>query len=295
LSKLYPWMHPAELAPAAREYVTKKIAWLNPRFFAIRTIGYLAVFVAVGEVLRTSSVKQDREPARGPALQRRMVALGAGGLFPIALVLTFSSFDWFMSLEPTWYSNLYGVYVFAGGFVSALGLLGVMVVLAGREGLLPGVNAEHYHAIGRLELAMIIFWAYIAWAQLLLYWIADLPLEVTWYLNRWQGGWERIGVALIVVHWAIPFFYLVLREPKRHAKTFFAVSLWIVLVHALDIYYLIVPAFAPAHLRLRSVDVSALVFVVGVTILFGVWRARGIAALPSGDPAFEESLGYEAL
>lgn len=295
LPRLYPWMHLGDLGPVAREYVSKKVAWLNPRFFVLRAIGYQAVFVVVGELLRSWSVRQDGDPSHAGTLQRRMVALGAGGLFPVALALTFASFDWFMSLEPAWYSNLYGVYVFAGGFVSALGLLGVLAVMAGRRGRLPGVAAEHYHAIGRLELAMIIFWTYIAWAQLLLYWIADLPLEVTWYVNRWQRGWQWVGVALVVLHWGIPFFFLLLREPKRRANTLFAVSLWIVIVHLVDVYYLLVPAFSPARVRFRLVDLSTLVFMAALSILFGLWRARGVASRPVGDPAFEESLEYEAL
>lgn len=293
MKALYPWTRVADLPPEAREYVMRKSAWLNEPSFVLRSAVYLILFVGTGELLRRWSLQQDADDDAAKGLRQRMVALSGGALVVIALALTFASFDWLMSLEPTWYSNIYGVYVFAGGFVAALGLFGVLLVPARAQGLLPsGVSAEHYHAIGRLELAMIIFWAYIAWAQLLLYWIADMPLEVTWYVARWRNGWQWIGLALIGLHWAVPFFWLLQARLKRQGSTFFAMSAWIVAVHLLDVYYLVLPAYGP--LRVSILDLASVAAVSGAALAFGAWRAGGVESHPVHDPLLEESLRYEA-
>lgn len=293
MNRLYPWTRATDLAPEARQYIAKKAAWLNEPSFVLRSFAYLALFAGTGELLRRWSLRQDGDAAAAEGLRRRMVALSAGALMIMALALTFASFDWLMSLEPTWYSNLYGVYVFAGGFVAALGLFGVLLVPARARRLLPsGVSAEHYHAVGRLELAMIIFWAYVAWAQLLLYWIADMPLEVSWYIARWKNGWQWIGLALIGLHWAVPFFWLLQRRLKRQDGTFFAISAWIVAVHLLDVYYLVLPAYGP--LGFSIFDLASIAAVVGAAVAFGAWRAGGVETYPVHDPLLQESLRYEA-
>jgi hypothetical protein len=294
MHRLYPWMNLEALSRHDHEFVLKKAAYLNVSAFVLRAAVYFALFVVTSELLRRWSLRQDREPAAAGQLRRRMIALSAGGLPIISFALTFASFDWLMSLEPTWYSNVYGVYVFAGGFVSALGLVGVLLVPARlRGGLPPGVGEEHYSAVGRLELAMIIFWTYIAYVQLFITWIADMPLQVTWFVVRFRGGWQWLGIALVFLHWALPFFVLLQRKLKRRNDTFFAVSLYIVLVHALDVYYLVVPAHEPT-LRLHFMDLAALAAVAGATCAFGALRAGSAATHPLNDPALDDSLHYEA-
>jgi len=295
MKRLYPWTHASRLPLAERELVLKKLAWLNEPFFVARSIAYFVIFLVIAELLRGLSIRQDREEARAEGLRRKMIGIAAGTLPLVALTLTFASFDWLMSLEPAWYSDIYGVYVFAGGFVSALGLLGVMTVVARKRGALPeNVAAEHFHAVGRLELAMIIFWTYIAWAQLILLWIADLPSEVTWYVRRWHGGWEWVGLALLLLHWAFPFFYLLQRGLKRRPGPFVAISAWIVVIHALDVYYLVLPAFEPGRFRFHWLDLTSLVAVGGACVAFGAWRAGGVRSYPVADPLLRESIHYEA-
>ncbi|HEX3595620.1 MAG TPA: hypothetical protein VHU80_10970, partial [Polyangiaceae bacterium] len=160
LKLLYPWTDPDALPMRARRVVLRKVSWLNEPFFVARAAFYVAMLLLVAELLRGWSLRQDREPSQAVALRRRMIALSAGGLPFVSLLLTFASFDWLMSLEPTWYSDMYGVYIFAGGFVAALGLFGAMLGVATvRNGVARGVSAEHFSAVGRLELTMIIFWA----------------------------------------------------------------------------------------------------------------------------------------
>jgi hypothetical protein len=291
---LYPWTNPSSLSAHDREFVSKKVAYLNVPFFVARTALYFVVFIAIAELLRRWSLRQDRQRDGAERLRSRMIALSAGGLPVVSLALTFASFDWFMSLEPTWYSNVYGVYIFAGGFVSALGLFGALVVLARALGALPpGVSDEHFSAVGRLELAMIIFWTYIAYVQLFITWIADMPLKVSWYVVRFQGGWQWLGVALLLFHWAVPFFYLLQRKLKRRSEAFFAVSSYIVLVHLLDVYYLVLPAHDRV-MQFRTVDLAAVAAITGAVIAFAAFRAGGVDTHPVHDPALDESLRYEA-
>jgi hypothetical protein len=295
VKRLYTWTDPGSLDAHAHRIVLRKAAWLHEPFFVARAFVYFAVLLGVGELLRSWSLAQDRDAGRAASLRKRMVALSAGGLPLVAFALTFASFDWLMSLEPTWYSDVYGVYVFAGGFVAALGLFGAMLgVPASRNALPPGVSAEHFSAVGRLELAMVVFWTYIAWAQLVLQWIADLPLEVTWYIARSHGGWQWVGVALLALHWAVPFFFLLSRALKRRRVPFVAVSVWLVAVHALDIYYLVLPALEPGRLGVHWLDLTALIGVAGAVLAFGAWRADGVAPYPASDPLFDASTRYEA-
>ncbi len=291
LDSLYPWTHPDTLDRVARRHVLEKRALLNEPAFALRAAVLWAVFLVLGELLRRYSLRQDREQ---PEKNRtKLVALAVGGLPVLALTVTAASFDWLMSLEPSFYSDIYGVYVFAGGFLAALGLFGGMTVVAARSGHLRGVTPEHYYAIGRLELAMVIFWTYIAWAQLMLIWVADLPLETSFYLTRSRHGWLWVGVALVVVHFAIPFALLLFRELKRRPRALFAVSAWLVVVHVLDLYYLVAPALEPKHPAPSLLDLSALLAVAGACMAFAALRARGVAAAPENDPLFRAGLEYE--
>jgi hypothetical protein len=295
MKHLYPWDRVSELEPHARTLVLEKRAWLNEPSYVARAAAYFVVFLTLGELLRRWSLRQDREGDGDGRLRRRMIGLAAGGLPVLALTSTFASFDWLMSLEPTWFSDIYGVYLFAGGFVSALGLVGAMLVIArSRNALPPGVGAEHFHAIGRLELAMVIFWSYIVWAQLVLQWIADMPLEVTWYIARSRGGWQWVGAGLLVLHFVIPFALLLSRALKRKPLPFVTVSAWLVVVHLLDVYYLVLPALEPAHFVVRWTDLTAVAALGGASLAFGAFRARDIIAYPVGDPLLDESIRYEA-
>jgi hypothetical protein len=291
---LYPWARLSEL-PIEERGLILRVGWLGERAFVVRSMVYFAVFIGVGEALRGTSLRQDEDVPNAAMLRRRLITIAAGALPVVALTLTFASFDWIMSLEPSWYSDVYGVYVFAGGFVAALGLFGAMLVVArSRNALPPGVSTEHFHAVGRLELAMVVFWAYIAWSQLVLQWIADLPREVTFYLKRSAGGWEWFGLTLIAVHWAIPFFFLLSRAWKRRSVPFVAVSVWISVAHVLDVYYLVLPALTPRHLAFHWLDLSAFVCLTGACVAFAGWRAGGVNPYPAHDPRLEESIHYEA-
>ncbi len=294
---LYPWTHWHSLPELQREHVERKLAWLNLPFFAIRSLVYAALFSLFGELLRRWSAEQDsaENAQQAQRSRERMVKLSVGGLVLLSFVLTFASWDWVMTLEPAWYSNLYGVYLFAGGVLSALGLMGIIAVFAKGGGALPkAVSHPHYHALGRLQLTFVIFWAYIGWCHVLQQWIGNLPLELLWYVNRWYHGWQWEGLSLVLLHFALPFLFLLPRATKENPKTFTAISVWLVIIHALDVHYLVLPALHPRSYTLHWLDLTALVAVTSLTLWFGSLRGRHLAAIPQKDPLLQRGLAYES-
>lgn len=314
LDVLYPWAAPpGSLPPDLREEIALKAGYLDTGFFVVRAAVYFAVWIGLAGLLWRWSVRQDPEGAEGagpagtagtPAADRapggekaggRPVALSAAGLPAFAFTVTFAAFDWAMSLEPTWYSTMYGVYYFSGAFLGALSLVVLLVAGLERGGQLRGrVAAAHYHALGRLMLTFVVFWAYIAFSQLLIVWIADVPHEVGWYVARWEGGWAWVLVALAVGHFALPFFVLLSRGLKRRPGPLAAVAGWLLLMHWLDVYWLIGPSAAGRVPWPGWEHAAALLTVGGAAVAFGAWRLDGRPAAPLGDPRFERSVRYRS-
>ncbi|HEX4468231.1 MAG TPA: hypothetical protein VH080_01800, partial [Gemmatimonadaceae bacterium] len=227
LSTIYSWTSPSAMPAATREIVERKSAWLNAPFFVGRGIFYLLVWLATAEILRRWSIQLDTKSGLAAAADtRRLRRLSAGGLVAVGLTLTFASFDWLMSLEPTWYSTVYGVYVFAGGFVAALGLIAILARAASRSGnVLDGaVTPEHFGALGKLVLTFVIFWAYIAFSQFLIIWIGDVPLDASWYVTRGAGSWGTLALIVVAGQFALPLVLLLPRLPKRRPRFLAAIG-----------------------------------------------------------------------
>ena len=295
LSTIYSWTAPSAMPAATRDIVERKLAWLNAPFFVGRGILYLVVWLASAEILRRWSLQLDRMHGLAAAADtRRLRRLSAGGLVAVGLTLTFASYDWLMSLEPTWFSTVYGVYVFAGGFVAALGLVAILAQLASRAGnALDGViTPEHFGALGKLLLTFVIFWAYIAFSQFLIIWIGDIPLDASWYLTRGAGGWGALALIVVAGHFAVPLVLLLPRRPKRRA-TFLAAIGWLLLaMHVLDFYWLVLPAMHPLGIAPSWLDVATLLMVGGLTAATAAWRGRGQSLLPLGDPYVAPAIRY---
>jgi hypothetical protein len=294
LAHVYPWAsHTASTDPLVQHAIDRKRGYLNPPFFIVRTVFYFALFGLVGGLLRAWSKKNDREPSIG--LVRRMRRLGAGGLPPVGLALTWASFDWTMSLEPDWHSTIYGLYYFAGSLVAALSLSCVMLQ-ASRMRRVPRalITAEHGHALGRLLFAMVIFWAYMAFSQLLIYWISDIPREVTFYIRRTSGSWNAVTFVLVVGHLVVPFFLLLGRRAKRRLDFLASVGAFMLLMHFVDVYWLVMPAHDPTGVRPHWLDIGGVLFIGGLSCAFIVHRYFTAPPIPLHVPELAEGLDYEA-
>ncbi len=287
------WVNPPQsLGTEALRLIAGKAAYLNVKGFIVRGFFYLLLATFLGHRLFGLSLRQDKggDPIRLLQSQRN---LGAGGLPFIALAITFAAFDWLMSLNPTWFSTIFGVYYFGGSFVSALSLLAIGTA-SGREGGMFGglMNDEHTHNIGKLMLAFVCFWTYIAFSQLLLIWIAGIPEETPFYITRFGSGWAWVGILLIFGHFFLPFGALLSRTLKRDPKKLSFVAFWILFIHWVDIYWLVMPSLNPEGFTPHWTDATAFFGVGLVAIAFTVSRLRGKLSVPVKDPYLATSIRY---
>ena len=179
------------------EIVAGKIAYLNRPFFIVRVVLYLLVWTFVAGRLWRLSLLQDL--TKDPAISARQRHLSAWGLPAVGLTTAFASFDLLMSLDPHWFSTIFGVYFFAGAFMSAFALTAVCMTLFQRAGMLRGtVTAEHYHDLGKLMFGFVVFWAYIAFSQYMLIWYGGIPEETIWFQHRLEHGWREFSGVLLI-------------------------------------------------------------------------------------------------
>jgi hypothetical protein len=293
LKHLYSWVEPAaDLPREALKILEHKRAYLNTPFFLVRSVGYLLLAALISQRLFGLSTRQDE--SGDVQLTARQRAVGAGALPFIALAFSFAGFDWMMSLEPLWFSTIYGVYFFAGSFVSCISLLVIITDRARGKNLYGDlVSADHIHQLGSLMLAFTCFWAYIGFSQFLLIWIAGLPEEVPFYMVRMKGGWAAVSIFMIVGNFMLPFGALLSRSLKRNRSRLALVAFWILLVHAVDIFWLIMPTLSPSGIPFHWTLVPAFVGVGGLAIAFGLWRIRGRFTVPVRDPYLADSLAYK--
>ncbi|MBU8897289.1 hypothetical protein DRW03_17185 [Corallococcus sp. H22C18031201] len=290
MARLYPWVTPSpELGEHALQVLAHREPYNTVPRFLLRAVGYFLAWGLVGHFLLRWSVRQDTEGStRWTAWQRR---LGSGALPVIGLAFSFMTLDWLMALDATWQSTVYGIYVYSGATVGALALV-VVAGVATRDTqhfgrlLTPG----HYQRLGTLLFAFICFWAYIAYSQYMLIWVASLPEEVTWYLVRMHGGWGAVSWALILGHFVLPFAVLLSRELKQRPRALAGVALWMLLLHAVDTAWLVLPALSPSRAHLPWTALTAWVGVGGCAVAFAVWRSRGMYPVPVGDPFLVHSL-----
>ena len=292
IPNLYAWARPAEPGSPVGVLLAHKRPWLNPTFFMIRVVFYFAVWSWLARWFWRRSLRQDNGgDAQGSV---RMEKAAAPGLLVFGLTLTLAAFDLVMSLDPTWYSTIFGVYFFAGSVVSFFALMTLMSLGLQRAGRLTGlISMEHYHDMGKLMFAFVFFWAYIAFSQYLLIWYANLPEETTWYLRRQSHGWEAFGLALLFCHFMAPFAGLVSRYAKRSRPLLAFWAVWILVMHAVDLYWLILPELGPGGPAPHLLDLLCWVGVGGIWAAGLAWQAERQALIPRGDPRLADSLRFE--
>jgi hypothetical protein len=290
LHDLYHWTH-AE-AVAADHLLQAKQPYLNVPFFVLRLAVYFSIWVLLSRFFLSRSLAQDKDG--DPELTLQMERRAAPAMLLFALTATFAAFDLLMSLDPHWYSTMFGVYVFAGSVVSFIALLAVLVFAGQRAGLLRhAVTVEHYHDIGKLLFAFTVFWAYIAFSQYMLMWYANLPEETAWLLRRQTNGWGWIGMVLLVGHFALPFAALLSRAPKRRPRAVATVAAWVLLMHWFDLYWVVVPEVSRASAVPHLLDLTTLLGLSGLVVAFAAHRMRGRSLVPERDPRLAESLRFE--
>jgi hypothetical protein len=275
--------------------MAKKSDWLNKNFFYVRALLYFLIWSFLALRLLGYSVAQDT--SKDPQLTVRAQAFAPGATILFALSLTFAAVDWIMSLEPTWFSTIFGVYYFATAVVSSYAVI-ILVTLALRNsGPLQGaVTPEHYHDLGKLMFGFLVFWAYIGFSQFMLIWYAALPEETTWYHNRWDfGPWAKVTMAVIIGHFVVPFFWLISRNMKRNVGRLQVGAAILLVFHVVDIYWFVMPNYALGsnEFTFHWIDAACLLAVGGVYGALVFFRMGKQALVPVGDPRLERSLHFQ--
>jgi hypothetical protein len=289
LGSLYEWARPE--AVAADPILQGKAAFLNPQFFLIRAGVYFAIWSFWALKLYRNSTSQDEAPSLAAA--RSSERWSAPGMLALTLTVALASFDWLMSLDPHWYSTMFGIYIYSGAalaFTAALTL--VLLAFRGADVLRYSVNREHYHDLGKWIFGLTIFWAYIAFSQYMLIWYANLPEETVWFRDRLAGSWRPVAALLVVGHFIAPFLVLVSRAAKRRLGVLAAAAAWILLMHYTDLYWIVMPVFSKKGFTPSWIDLAALAAVGGSLGLVFWWRLRSHALAPTGDIRFEKSLEF---
>jgi hypothetical protein len=290
-SDLYAWVDHARVE---NDHVLHhKAAYLNIPFFTVRWVLYFGFWIWLGRRFFSLSVRQDKDG--GGEISSALQRMSAPAMIVFALTLTFCAIDLVMSLDPTWFSTMFGVYYFAGCVLAGYSSLALALMWVQNHGRLTAtVNQEHYHDIGKMMFAFTVFWAYIAFSQFMLIWYADIPEETHWYHWRLEGGWKVVSALLLGAHFVVPFFGLMSRHVKRNKRSLAFWALWILAIHYLDLFWLIYPN-GDGAVPLGLVDVLCLVGVMSLFIGVSARRARGINLIPTGDPRLADSLAFENI
>ena len=287
---LYHWSHVEAMEHDA--LLAGKAAFLNPGFFTLRMVVYFAIWIALAVFFFRTSTRQDA--GGDPALTRRMEVVAAPGMVVFALSLNFASFDLLMSLDPHWFSTIFGVYYFSGAVIGICAFLPLLLMWLQGAGRVPNaVTVEHYHDLGKLLFAFIVFWAYIAYSQYMLIWYGNLPEETGWFLKRQSNGWEWVSLLLLFGHFLLPFLLLISRHVKRRPALLGIAALWMLAMHYVDLFWLAVPEFSPDAVRFGPVDLLALLGLGGLFVAGVALWLRRVPVIPEGDPRLAESMAFE--
>jgi len=295
--QIFPWMHMTD------ENIAAKSSYLNVSFFMVRAVGYFVIWIGLSAWLLRSSVSQDS--GQNPQESKRQWFVSAPGVILFALSLTFASVDWIMSLQPHWYSTMFGVYYFAGCFLGGLSFMTLMMMLLQKSGALTiSITVEHYHDMGKLLFAFTVFWAYISFSQFMLYWYGAIPEEIEFMTMRLENGWESISYAIPLTNFFIPFFFILSRHMKRRKITLAIGAIWIMVFHFVDLFWVILPNFgahaaegaehhSAPHMAFTLYDAAALIGMLALFMAVVSFFAIRQNVAPAGDPRMKESLAFE--
>ena len=290
---LYIWARPQAVASDA--LLQHKSLYLNVPFFMVRTGVYFVVWIGVAYGLNRWSLLHDQaqDLPTERSLRRRLQLLSGPGLVLYGITTTFAAIDWAMSLEPYWYSTIYGVlFIINQGVATLAGAIVCLAFLRDCEPLASVVAPAHFHDLGNLLLTFVMLWAYVAFSQFLIIWSGNLPEEIPWYVHRTQGGWQWIGLSLLVVHFALPFLLLLSRGVKRGVSRLAAVALTIMCIHLVDLFWLVMPAFHPGGLYLHWLDIAAPLGIGGLWVAVFVWQLQRRPLLPLHEPRLQGALEH---
>lgn len=287
VKQIYPWTNLAFMHTTAA--LQGKVKYLNTSFFLTRAAIFFLFWGLLTFLLNRFSLEQDRTAAK--KIRKRLQMVSGPGLALLIISITFASVDWVMSLEPGWFSTIYGLLYVASWSLSALAFtVIVMSWLKKRDPMNRVAQTAHFHDYGNLTLALVMLWTYFAFSQYLIIWSGNLPEETSWYVARTRGGWGVIAVAIVILQFVFPFLILLSRAAKKSADRLANLAILILVMRFVDVIWLIEPSFNPGRLHLSWMDVVAPLAMGGLWVAAFAWQLQKRAVVPINDPQLEQAL-----
>ena len=283
LRQLYPWA--AETSGTARNIYESNWAYI------LRQIFFFFAWIWIAFCLRKWSLQQDATTDAAPT--RRARFLSGPGTVIYGLLVTFASVDWIVSLEPDWYSTMFGVILAGGQILVAFAFVVLLLAIFQNEPPLAGVVEKvHYHHLGNLLLTFVLFWTYVSFGQLLIIYSGDLPNELHWYLHRVAGSWKAVIAVIALFHFFLPFFLLLFRGIKRSIPAIATLAALLIIVHIVDTYWLVMPTLHPQGVSVSWMDFTAPIGVGGLWLACFLWRLKSAPLLLAKDPGMQFAFVY---
>lgn len=287
---LFKW---TDAAWVAQDHLMQsKLWWLTESRFLIRGVISFAVWTILAVLYLRWSTRQDQ--TGDEKLTRWANRLSGPAIILFSITVTFGALDWIMSLDPHWYSTIFGVYYFSGCFIAILSWMIIVATLLRGSGYLKDVvTAEHFHDLGKLLFGFVVFWAYIGFSQYFLIWYGNIPEETAWYLHRTEGSWNTVAILLCVGHFALPFLFLMGKWAKRGQLFLLLGAIWMMVMHWVDLHWMIMPTLHHDGMSLHALDVLTFIGMGGLFFAGYGFLMRRSSLVPTKDPRLAESLAFE--
>jgi hypothetical protein len=289
MHSLYEWSH--EGITSTDPIIAAKALYLNTPFFIARQVLYFAVWGTLGYLLTKWSAEHDR--TGDPALLERMTRLSGGGLVAYFITVTFAMVDWTMSVNPHWFSTIWGMLYIGGQGLSAFAFgIVVLVMLSQTSPLNRVLTTHHFHDLGKFLFAFLMLWAYLSFSQFLIIWSANIPEEIPHYLNRWENTWKFLSIFIVVGHFIVPYAFLLSRDLKKNAGKLRLIATWLLCARVAEYYWHVAPELHKDGLTISLLDVALPLALGGIFISLFVSQLGGRSLLPVHDPGLEKALHH---
>ncbi len=291
---LYEWVQPGYAGAGGEPIEKLKQSFLNPGFFGVRVAVYFLIWGMIGWNFFSKSLKQDN--SGDPKLTLKMQRSSTWMMIVFAASIVFASFDLEMTLAPLWFSTMFPVYFFAGGMMGGFATIILTCLLIQNSGRCTDeITVDHYHDLAKLMFAFVFFWGYIAFSQFMLIWYANIPEETVWFGYRFGEGWATVSIILLFGHLLIPFLGLMARTVRRSKKFLFYATIYILCMHWLDHYWLVMPQMNADHsfAFIPHVQIPCAVGLIGLFIALWCFIAGEKSLVPLRDPRLGEALNFK--
>jgi hypothetical protein len=288
MHSLYEWTHESAKTDPV---LVLKAGYLNTPFFLVRQAIYFVIWSAMGYLLTSWSAEQDR--TGDPGIAAKMERLSGGGLVVYFLTVTFAMVDWTMSVNPHWFSTIWGMLYVGGQGLSAFAFCIMVLVMLQQAGPMSKVlTTHHFHDLGKFLFAFLMLWAYLSFSQLLIIWSANIPEEIPHYIIRWATNWKYLSVFIIVGHFIVPYALLLSRDLKKNSAKLRVVATWIIFARLADYYWHVAPEFHKEGFTFSLLDIALPLAIGGVFISIFVSQLSGRSLLPVNDAGLEKALTH---